>query len=324
MTLGGEGIVESYLDNLPAYAYIKDVHGRYIYLNKWTERLYKIKRSDLNGARAYTDYDFFSKEDADRVRALDRLVMETGERAEVRHVLATGLMDGGKCDDDGDRDDDEEDSDRKKRSKYLYMTVKFPLRNAEGEIVGVCGLSHDVTVQSETETTTHEEALKKSENRFRSLFQHVQNALALHEIITDEETGQAVDYVFVDVNEAFEEMTGLKAEDIVGRKATEVFPPGHAMSGKERIGLYGAVAHKGAVEQFKEYSESLGKWHMGLAFRPQENEFVTLFIDITERIEIEEALRQSEERHRTLFESMMQGMKLRCRYIGTAAFFSID
>jgi PAS domain S-box-containing protein len=327
-------LMESYLDNLPAYAYMKDIHGNYTYVNRWTERLYNIKRSDLlpkntinnakndgktddnsNGNKnniqitdrkspPYTDYDFFCKEDADRVTAMDKLVIETGERAEVKHYLAKGLYDNNSIDDE----DDDDDSDRKKRSRYLYMTVKFPLRDANGTIVGVCGLSHDVTVQSETETTTHKAALTKSENRFRSLFQHIQNALALHEIIVDPITGNAIDYIFVQVNDAFADMIGLKAIDIVGKKATEVFPSSHAMIKPDRLTLYGQVAQNGAVEQFKEYSQSLKTWHMGLAFRPQANEFVTLFIDITERIEIEEALRQSEERHRTLFESMMQGM----------------
>lgn len=311
--LRGE-ILEYYLDNVPAYVYVKDATGNYRYLNKSAERLFNVKRSDLGRVREYTDYDFFCKEEADSILAVDRVVMETGERTEVKHMLGRGMNTNGENGggENGVRqsnsyDGNDDDGDARERCGYTYLTLKFPLRNGDGTVVGVCGFSHDVTDRSRAETTTHRTALRKSENRFRSLFQHIQSALALHEIVTDGAGGPAVDYVFVEVNEAFEEMTGLKAENIVGRLASEVFPDGHAMVGEERIRRYGAVAQSGTVEQFKEYSEPLAKWHMGLAFRPQENEFVTLFVDITERMEIEEALRQSEERHRNLFESMMQG-----------------
>jgi PAS domain S-box-containing protein len=126
----------------------------------------------------------------------------------------------------------------------------------------------------------------------------------LHEIISDE-NGNPVDYIFLEVNDAYEKMTGLNTKDIVGRKASEVFP---ASVDEDHIRRYGKVAHDGSVEKFEQYSESLDKWFMVLAFRSQHNEFATLFVDITEKMHIQEALRQSEERHRTLFESMVQGV----------------
>ncbi|MGE5892504.1 MAG: MEDS domain-containing protein, partial [bacterium] len=59
------------------------------------------------------------------------------------------------------------------------------------------------------------EALKESEARYRSLFENLINGFSYHRIITDE-AGKPVDYVFVEVNSAFEKLTGLKRRNIIG------------------------------------------------------------------------------------------------------------
>ena len=68
-----------------------------------------------------------------------------------------------------------------------------------------------------------EEALRTSEERNRLLLAHLTSGFALHEIILGED-GQPVDYRFLDVNPAFEELTGLKREDVVGRTVMDILP----------------------------------------------------------------------------------------------------
>ena len=65
--------------------------------------------------------------------------------------------------------------------------------------------------------------LRANEEKYRSIFKNMINGAALHKIVTDE-SGQAIDYIFLEVNQAFESLTGLKAEDIIGKKVTEVIP----------------------------------------------------------------------------------------------------
>ncbi len=63
---------------------------------------------------------------------------------------------------------------------------------------------------AQTETVEHRE------DRYRSLFEAMSEGFALHEIICDEE-GRPCDYRFLEVNPAFERLTGLKAEEVLGR-----------------------------------------------------------------------------------------------------------
>ena len=69
-----------------------------------------------------------------------------------------------------------------------------------------------------TERKKAEDALRQSEERYRALFNSMIEGFALHEIICDEK-GEPFDYRFLDINPAFEKLTGLKRE-IVRRQNT--------------------------------------------------------------------------------------------------------
>ncbi|MBF0233996.1 MAG: response regulator [Desulfamplus sp.] len=140
--------------------------------------------------------------------------------------------------------------------------------------------------------------LKESEIRYRTLFNKMLNAFALHEIICDED-GKPVDYRFLEVNPVFELMTGLKREDIVGRTVLEVLPH----TERHWIESYGKVALTGESAFFNHHSVDLKKHFEVIAFRPAPYQFACIFADITERKETENELRESEEYHKRLFDN---------------------
>ena len=121
-------------------------------------------------------------------------------------------------------------------------------------------------------------ARKQSEENYRTLFQKMLNGFALHEIICTPD-GQPNNYRFLAVNPAFEKMTGLNAEAIVGRTVLEVLP------GTERrwIETYGKVALTGEPAFFEDYSAELNKHFEVTAFRPALHQFACLVADVTER-----------------------------------------
>jgi hypothetical protein len=138
-----------------------------------------------------------------------------------------------------------------------------------------------------------EAALRESEEKYRSLFEHMINGFAFHKIIAGE-AGKPIDYVFLEANPAFERLTGLKQVDITGRRVREVLP-GIEKDASDWIGTYGRIALTGQAAQFEQYAEALGKWYSVSAYSPMKGYFATVFEDITERKLAEEALRKAHD-----------------------------
>ena len=123
-----------------------------------------------------------------------------------------------------------------------------------------------------------EETLRESKETYQTLFNEMLDSFALHEIISDE-TGAPVDYRFLAVNPAFEQMMGLKAAEIVGRTVLEVLPGFES----RWIDIFGRVAATGQPIHFEIYMASLKKHFDIKAFRPCPGQFACIFADITER-----------------------------------------
>ena len=137
--------------------------------------------------------------------------------------------------------------------------------------------------------------------QFDMFFDKMLDGFAYHKIVVDK-AGKPIDYVFLEVNRAFEKMTGLKRERILGKKVTEVLV-GIDKDHADWIGVYGKVALTGDPVQFDNYSEALCKWFKVVTYCPEKGYFVTLFEDITERKKAEEALKDSEAKFKTLAEN---------------------
>ncbi|MBA3074380.1 MAG: PAS domain S-box protein [Anaerolineae bacterium] len=123
-----------------------------------------------------------------------------------------------------------------------------------------------------------EEALSKSEKSYRTLFENITQGFALHKIILDE-SGKPVDYQFVAVNPAYEKLTGLSAEKIIGKTVLEALP------GVEQswIDTFGEVAISGNAKHFEDYTGAIGKYYDVTAFCPEIGFFAVVISDITER-----------------------------------------
>ena len=121
--------------------------------------------------------------------------------------------------------------------------------------------------------------MNQGAEKYRLLLEKLPHAFAYHQIVTDTE-GVPVDYIFLEVNEAFEKMTGLKRDEVIGRKVTEVLP-GIKKSGFDWIGVYGKVAMSGKPVRFENYSEPLGRWYDVSAYSDEYGYFAVTFHDIT-------------------------------------------
>lgn len=139
-----------------------------------------------------------------------------------------------------------------------------------------------------------EAALAQSEEKYRALFERMVNGFACLEIITTA-GGEAVDFVFLEVNSAFEAITGLKAVNIVGRRGTGVLP-GIREDSVDWIGLLGEVATRGGVFRVEHYLEAADTHLAVHAYSPRCGLAAVVLQDITGRRKAEEALIEKEER----------------------------
>jgi PAS domain S-box-containing protein len=145
-----------------------------------------------------------------------------------------------------------------------------------------------------------EEALRFSEKRYRLLFNSMQIGFALHDIICDG-SGKPCDYRFLDVNPAFEQLTGLRRKEIIGKRVLEVLP------GTEPrwIELYGRVALTGVPACFEGFAREFNKYLDVVAFSPEKGMFAITFTDRTIQLQAEKTLRKSERKLRLLSKSLL-------------------
>ncbi|HKI90344.1 MAG TPA: PAS domain S-box protein, partial [Draconibacterium sp.] len=147
----------------------------------------------------------------------------------------------------------------------------------------VFGVLHDIT-----DTYVARKALEESEKKFKLLFQNMNSAFTYHQIITDEE-GKPVDYIFLDVNSKFEELTGLKRENIINKGIFEVFPEIE----ESWIKQFGKVALTGESINFSDYLGELDKHFQISAYSPRKGFFAITLLDISNRIKTEKELNEA-------------------------------
>ncbi len=164
-------LLQAVLDNSPAVVYIKDIKGRYLLVNRRFEQLFKRERHELVG---HDDSQLFPPEIASAFRANDRMVIE-GKRAIELEEIAPH--------EDG---------------PHVYVSVKFPLFDHEGNAFAACGISTDITPRQRAEAALREQS---------EMLQKILATMAEAVIVADESSR------FVLFNPAAQRMFGLGPTD---------------------------------------------------------------------------------------------------------------
>jgi len=168
-----------------------------------------------------------------------------------------------------------------------------PVHDDEGAIIGAISVVRDIT-----DLKKAEDALRESEDKFRSLFEHMAAGSCVDEVIY--EGGKAVDYRVLDINSAFERILGVSRSQVIGVLASQIY----GTSNPPFLDIYSKVAETGEPAMFEAWFEPGKKYLQITASSPAKGRFSTVFTDITNRKQAEGELKRSFER----FKMVMDGL----------------
>ncbi len=176
----------------------------------------------------------------------------------------------------------------------------FEGQGRERHAVSLVGSVADIT-----ERKRAERELQESEAHFRSLFQNMLNGYAYCRMLYEQ--GQPVDFIYLEVNNAFGQLTGL--ENVQGKRVSEIIP-GIREADPKLLERYGRVASTGMPERFETYVTALDMWFSISVYRPHEDHFVAVFDVITERKLAEQELLRSQASIRGLLDATTDSILL--------------
>lgn len=140
--------------------------------------------------------------------------------------------------------------------------------------------------------------IEKNEKKFFNLYSSMNEGVCIHELVFGD-TGHPINYRILNVNPSYEKITGIPASEACGKLATEVYesdtPP--------FINIYARVAQSGEPAYFETYYPPMEKFFQISVFSPEKDCFATIFSDITEKMQIQQSLKKSNERFRSLVEA---------------------
>jgi PAS domain S-box-containing protein len=248
-----QDLINALLEGTTDAIYVKDRQGRYLLFNSAAAN---FTGKDVTDVINNDDTMLFPPEEAGILMAADQKVMDAGQVMTYEEHLT--VSDG---------------------THRIFLATKGPVFDATGEVSGLFGIARDITDRKQAE-----DAIRASERRFHSLFENMLEGFAYCRMMFENDRPR--DFVYLDVNGAFERLTGLK--NIIGKKVSEVIP-GIQVSNPELFEIYGRVALNGKPEKFETYVEPLDDWFSVSVYSPEKECFVAVFDVITERKRAEEA-----------------------------------
>jgi PAS domain S-box-containing protein len=256
------------LENLPQKIFFKDKNSVYISCNENYARDLKIHSDEIAGK---TDYDFYPKILAEKYRADDKRVMESGKTEEI---------------DEGYIQDEH---------RVFVHTVKTPVKDENGNVIGILGIFWDITERKKAE-----DALRESEAKLKTVFAASPDAIIVSDINAN----------VVDCNQAALEIIGCASkEEVIGKNSVEFIAEkdrNRALKNLKKTLEQGTVRNIEYTLLKKDGEEYQGELSVNIIKDSSGNPtgFVGIVRDITERKNVERKLQVSEKSWSDSFNSL--------------------
>ena len=247
----------------PTMIYAKDLTGRILSANPAVLAALDKSKEEIIGK---TDAEFLPNfEQAEYIRANDRQVMETGEIQVYEETLDFPI------------------------GKRTYLSTKSPYRDKEGNIIGLIGISTDIS-----ERKQFEETLQAKNHEITTIFESISDAVAIVD----------TQWRYIYVNDKAENLLHKTNSELIGNNMWEIFP--HALDLPGYGYCHQAMAEQLTVE-YEEYHPNLDKW-LGVRLYPSTEGLAIYFRDVTARKQAEIALKLSEAKFRRLADANVVGI----------------
>jgi len=279
----GESKLDTVLNTVQTAVVVHDHAGRIILSNPAAEKMLGVQDATI-GEKQSDDPDWvFLKEDGTTFSAEELPVNQVLGTQKPVIDLAMGVICPGR------------------HEIAWLLSSAVPIIDAQGGVSHVVVSSVDITDRKKAE-----DELQESEKQYDNLFNRMSEGCALCEIILDKNQ-DPVDYRFLKINPAFGTHTGMSAKNSLGKTIKEIYPDIEDFW----IKTYGNVAITQEPMQVQDYNHNTNRWYDVAAFSPSKGRFAMFFRDITESKKAEDAIRESEERLRTLIVNI-PGASYRC------------
>lgn len=267
-----EKLLREVADNTTAVIYVKSSDGRFLFTNRRFEQLFHLTTEQIVGR---TNHEIFPREFADAFRANDLQVLKQNCTVEYEELAPH---------DDG---------------PHTYLSIKFPLCDQTGTPYATCGISTDITERKQTE-----EALRQSEERFRTMFTQAPIGMALIDSLTGH---------IYETNAKFAQIAGRTTEEMAGLDCMSITHPDDVQADLDNMARLNAKEIAG-FQMEKRYVRPDGTiaWINQTVAPIQVKELggprhLAMIEDITERKAIEQTLRTHEEQLRLALTSIEMG-----------------